>query len=395
MESLSKVLTFFYIAVIILPMLPQLITKDDSVSEQLSQVKSMKDILMSGEIILPKIGDITSGEIISISKNYILIDLGALGTGIVYPKEFYESTSAHKELKAGMTVSSVLLDIENEDGFRELSLKQAQMTSAWQDIKDKRDKGEVITTKIININKGGLIVEINGIQGFLPLSQLGPEHYPKVDGGDTSKIVQVLQKYRNQDFQVKILDFSEAENRLIVSEKIILNDKLKEEIAKFKVGDIVEGEVTDITDFGAFVKITDGLDGLVHISEIDWKMIDNPRDILGVGQKIKAKIATIEGSKVSLSIKALKPDPWLDIEKKYQVGQVVEGKVVKITSYGVLVRLEEDLIGLILNTEFGDKKAEEAVEIEKTYPMAIVSISPAEHKLLLTLERNSQKQEEK
>src|SRR3989344_9658264 len=133
MESLSKVLTFFYIAVIILPMLPQLITKDDSVSEQLSQVKSMKDILMSGEIILPKIGDITSGEIISISKNYILIDLGALGTGIVYPKAFYESTSAHKELKAGMTVSSVLLDIENEDGFRELSLKQAQMTSAWQD----------------------------------------------------------------------------------------------------------------------------------------------------------------------------------------------------------------------------------------------------------------------
>lgn len=354
---------------------------------QTMPIKSMKDILVSGEINLPKVNEILTGKIISASKNAVLVDLGPLGTGVVFPSQFYDSTSAQKELKPGVTISAVLLDIENDDGFRELSLKQAQMTSAWQDIKNKRDSGEIITTKIVNINKGGLIIEINGIQGFLPLSQLNPEHYPKVEGGDTTKIVQALQKFRNQDFQVKILDFNEEENRLIVSEKIILNDKLKEEISKFKLGDVVEGEVTDVTDFGAFIKINEALEGLVHISEIDWKIIDNPRDVLSVGQKIKAKIASIEGNKISLSIKALKPDPWVDVDKKYQVGQTVQGEVVKITNYGALIKLQEDLIGLILNSEFGEKKPEEVIEIGKTYAFAIINILPAEHKLLLTLER--------
>lgn len=352
-----------------------------------SQIRGMKEILASVEVDLPQIGQVIKGNIISISKSSVLIDLGALGTGIVYPGEFYESTSAQKDLKVGINISAILLDIENEDGFRELSLRQAQMTSAWQDIKEKKENGEIITTKIMNINKGGLIIEMNGIQGFLPLSQLNPDHYPKVDGGDTTKIVQVLQKYRNQDFQVKILDFNEAENRLIVSEKIILNDRLKEEINKFKVGDIVDGEITDVTDFGAFVKLNEAVEGLVHISEIDWKLIDDPREILTVGQKIKAKIANIESNKISLSIKALKPDPWIDVDKKFQVGQALQGEVVKITNYGVLVKIAEDLIGLILKTEFGEKRAEEVLEIGKSYPMAIVSILPTEHKLLLTLER--------
>ncbi len=351
-----------------------------------AQIKGMREILAMTEISLPKIGDIIEGEIINTGKSHVLLDLGSLGTGIVYPGEFYESAQAHRDLQKGMAVPAVLLDIENEDGFRELSLRQAQMTSAWQDIKDRKDSGEVITTKITNINKGGLIVEINGIQGFLPLSQLGPEHYPKVEGGDISKIVQALQKYRGQDFQVKILDFNEAENRLIVSEKIILNDKLKEEIEKFKVGDITTGEITDVTDFGAFIKINEALEGLIHISEIDWKMIDDPRDVLSVGQNVKAKIVNIEGNKISLSIKALKPDPWVDLDKKYQVGQIVNGEVVKITNYGVLVKLEEDLIGLVLNAEFGDRNPKEAVEIGKIYSMAIINILPSEHKLLLTLQ---------
>jgi len=351
-----------------------------------SSIKNMKDIMAVTEFNIPKSGDVISGHILSTGKSQIFIDLGELGTGVVYPSEFYENPEAHKKLEVGAAISAILLDLENEDGLRELSLKQAQQSSAWQDVKEKRDTGEIITTKIININKGGLLIEINGIQGFLPLSQLSPEHYPKVEGGETSKIVQVLQTYRNHEFRVKILDFNEVENRLIVSEKAVLDNELKEKIKNLSVDDVVEGEITDVTDFGAFVKINDGIEGLIHISEIDWKIIDNPRDILSPGQKIKAKIKDIEGNKISLSIKALKPDPWIDIDKKYQVGKTVQGEVVKITNYGVLIKLEDDLMGLILNAEFGTKKPEEIVEIGKSYPMAIVNIDPKEHKMLLTIQ---------
>ncbi|PIR41060.1 MAG: 30S ribosomal protein S1 [Candidatus Yanofskybacteria bacterium CG10_big_fil_rev_8_21_14_0_10_46_23] len=348
-------------------------------------LESMKDILGATNFELPQEGEIISGQVMRRSKNNILVDLGALGTGVVYPREFYESQSILSSLKVGDKVSGILLDIENDEGYRELSLRKAHMTTAWEDIRQKKESGEAISTRIININKGGLIVEINGIQGFLPLSQLSAEHYPKVEGGETSKIVQVLQGYRNQDFLVKILDFSKEDQKLIVSEKLVLDEKVKEKIAAYSIGDIIKGTVTDVTDFGAFVKIEDGVEGLIHISEIDWKIIDNPRDILEAGQAIEAKIVNIDGSKISLSTKALQPDPWENIEKKHSVGQEVQGTVVKVTSYGVLVKLEDNIIGIILNTEFGDKKAEEVIKLGETYPMAIVNIDLPEHKMLLTL----------
>ncbi len=366
---------------------------------------SMKDLLAKSSFNLPKPGDIVGGEIISISKNSVLIDLGSLGTGIVYPGEFYDNTTLQKSLKAGQQISGVLLDIENEDGYRELSLKRAQMTTAWEDIRKKKETGEVITTKIININKGGLIVEINSVQGFLPLSQLAPEHYPKIEGGDTTKIVQALQKFRNQDIQIKIIDFSAEENRLIVSEKAINDAQLKEEVMKFNVGEIVDAEVTDVTDFGAFVnipvpgsesisedgteKIKSKVEGLIHISEIDWKIIDNPRNVLKSGQTVKAKIISIDGNKISLSLKALKSNPWEKIEEKYQVGQIVSGEVLKMTSYGALVKLDEEISGFLPTSELTDKKVEEAPKLGDKITAAIVSIDSKERRILLTLEKNA------
>ncbi len=357
----------------------------------------MKDILAKTDIDLPKPGSIVQGEILSVSKNAVMVDLGPLGTGMVYPGEFYDNTTLQKSLKAGQPITAVFLDIEDEDGlgFRELSLKRAQRTTAWEDIKEKRDKGEIITTKIVNINKGGLIVEINGVQGFLPLSQLSPDHYPKVEGGDTTKIVQALQKFRNQDFQVKILDFSEEENRLIVSEKAISEANVQEEIAKFTIGETVTGAVTDVTDFGAFVMLpaktegAAGIEGLIHISEIDWKIIDNPRDVLHSGQEVEAKIISIEGNKISLSLKALKADPWEHALEKYSVGQSLEGKVVKITNYGALVSLDDEITGLIPLAEFADKKPSEVLTMGGQQRVAIVSLDPKEHKMLLTLQKSA------
>jgi small subunit ribosomal protein S1 len=414
-----------------------------------NQPISMKELLARSEFGLPKIGEILNGEVITVSKNFVLIDLGALGTGIVYPGEFYDNPSLQKALKPGQQVSAVLLDLENEEGYRELSLKRAQKTTSWQDIKNKKESGEIIETKVININKGGLIVEISGIQGFLPLSQLLPEHYPKVEGGDTTKIVQALQKFRNQDIKVKIIDFSESENKLIVSERAITDAQLKEEIAKLKVGDIVDAEITDVTDFGAFAaiiipesaekteastekaevpgsqptisgleSITEGklsqpvldeteiqekqkvqqgttkgrIEGLIHISEIDWKLIENPRDFLQVGQVVKAKIIDIDGNKISLSLKALKPNPWEKIEEKYTVGQTVNGEVAKITNYGALIQLNEGIYGLVPASEFGDKKPSDFLKVGDKINVAIVSIDAKEHRIILTLQKDEEKQ---
>ncbi len=373
---------------------------------------------------LPKVGEVMAGEIISVSKNAVLVDLGPLGTGIVYPSEFYDNPEIQKTLKAGQQVSAILLDIENDDGYRELSLKQAQMTTAWEDIRNKKESGQIITTKVININKGGLIVEIDGVQGFLPLSQLAPEHYPKVEGGDTTKIVQALQKMRGQDIQIKIIDFSEDENRLIASEKAINEEQLKDEVAKLKVGEVVDAEVTEVTDFGAFVAITitpeaasqpqvekqnlrqpelvpseippepekkpsARIEGLIHISEIDWKLVENPRDLLKQGEIVKAKIIAIEGSKVSLSLKALKPNPWEGVEQKYSAGQTITGEILKITNYGVIVKLDEELNGMIPISEFGEKKPPDSLKLGENINVAIVSIDVKDHKIFLTLQNPS------
>src|SRR5258708_3840160 len=286
-----------------------------------TDIKSMKDLLLKEEFFLPKPGSILSGTVINISKANVIVDLGPIGIGIVYPGEFYDNPDRMKTLKAGDAVSAMLIELENDEGYRELSLKAAQITTAWQDIKEKKESGEVMNTQIININKGGLIVEVSGVQGFLPLSQLSGEHYPKVDGGDTTKIVQALQKFKGQTFRVKILDFSEAENKLIVSERAIQEEAAKEELSKLTVGDVVEGVITEVTDFGAFVKLSETLDGLIHSSEIDWKFIEDPREILHIGDTVSAKIISLDGGRVSLSLKALKDDPWVTIDSLYQVGQ--------------------------------------------------------------------------
>ena len=354
-----------------------------------NSIKSMKDLLSREGFDLPKAGQIIQGEVINISKSSAIIDLGSIGIGIVYPGQFYDNPDRMKSLKKGDRISAMLVELENEDGYRELSLKAAQLTTAWEDIRLKMEGGELVTTTIANINKGGLIVEVSGIQGFLPLSQLSSEHYPKVEGGDTTKIVQALQKFKGQQFTVKILDFNEAENKLIVSERAIKEGAAKEELAKLKVGDEIEGEITEVTDFGAFVRLSDSLDALIHSSEIDWKFIENPKDILHAGEKVKTKIINLDQNtgRVFLSLKALKEDPWLKAEEKYPAGQKLKGKVIKVRQNGAFIELPGDIIGFLPASELGDKNISEIIEAGKEYNMAVVSIDPKEHKLLLTLEK--------
>jgi len=338
---------------------------------------------------LPKAGQIIQGEVINISKSSAVIDLGPMGIGIVYPGQFYDNPDRMKTLKKGDKVSAMLIELENEEGYRELSLKSAQLTTAWEDIREKMERGELLIISIVNINKGGLIVEVSGIQGFLPLSQLSSEHYPKVEGGDTTKIVQALQKFKGQQFTVKIIDFNEAENKLIVSERAIKEGAAKEELAKLNVGDTIEGEVTEVTDFGAFVRLSDSLDALIHSSEIDWKFIENPKEVMHAGEKIKAKIINLDQAtgRVFLSLKALKDDPWLKAGEKYEAGQKLKGKVIKVKHNASFVELPGDIIGILPSSELNPS---DTIEAGKEYDMAIVSIDPKEHKLTLTLEKKSE-----
>ncbi|MDP3697202.1 MAG: S1 RNA-binding domain-containing protein [Candidatus Taylorbacteria bacterium] len=372
-----------------------------SATDSSTQIKSMKDLLAKEDFGLPKAGQLLQGEIISVSKSNVFFDLGSIGIGIVYPGQFYDNPDRMRGLKKGDKVSVMLIELENDEGYRELSLKAAQLTTAWEDIREKMEKGELVNTTIININKGGLIVEISGVQGFLPLSQLSSEHYPKVEGGDTTKIVQALQKFKGQEFKVKIIDFNEAENKLIVSERAIKEEVAKEELTKLTVGQTVDGEITEVTDFGAFVRLSDTLDALIHSSEIDWKFIDNPKDVLKAGEKIKAKIINLDltTGRVFLSLKALKDDPWLKIE--YQAGQKIKGKVIKIRQNGAFVELPGDpkspggdgagIIGVLPASELGGKSPAEVLEQGKEYDLAIVSIDAKEHKLSLTLDNKPPK----
>ncbi|MDD2696549.1 MAG: S1 RNA-binding domain-containing protein [Candidatus Pacebacteria bacterium] len=348
----------------------------------------MKELLEKNNLIKPaQVGKIVEGKVIGKARSAIFLDLGPIGTGIIYGKEFQEAKEALKGLKIGETLFSKIVDLENDQGYIELSLSQASDELTWEKLRQVKEKGETITVKISGANKGGLLSEVFDVPAFLPVSQLLPENYPRVEKGDTSKIIKELQKFIGKDMEVKVFDLDSREGKLILSEKAKEDEKIKEILKSYKVGDVVEGEITGITDFGVFMKFgKEGLEGLVHISELDWQLIEDPADIVKVGEKIKAKIISISESKVSLSLKALKKDPWLDIETKYKKGDVVDGKVTKLNPYGAFVQLTPKIQGLCHISEFGTKsKMETMLKVGEKYKFQILEIQPKEHRMSLKL----------
>jgi small subunit ribosomal protein S1 len=330
----------------------------------------MKELIEKNNLLKPaQVGKIVEGKIIGKERAAVFLDLGPLGTGIIYGKEFQEAKEELKNLKIGDTVFAKIIDLENEEGYIELSLNQASNELTWEKLLEKKEKGETIQVKILGANKGGLLAEVFGIPGFLPVSQLLPEHYPRVEKGDTAKILKELQKFIGKEMTVKIFDLDPRQEKLILSEKAKDDEKIKEILKNYKVGEIVEGEITGLTDFGVFIKFgKEKLEGLIHISELDWQLIEDPADIVKVGDKVKAKILSIADGKVSLSLKALKKDPWQDIEKKYKKGDIITGEVTKFNPYGAFVKIAPKIQGLCHISEFGTKsKMEAALKINEKY----------------------------
>lgn len=346
---------------------------------------------------IPKVADVVTGKVISMAKNEIRVDIDGYKTGVVRGRELFAEAGEYADLKVGDEVEATVIEMENELGEVELSFRYAGQQKAWEVLRKAMDSGEIIPAKIIEANKGGLLARVNHVNGFLPVSQLSPDNYPRVSGGDKIKILEKLKSFVGTSMDVKVIDVNEREEKLIVSEKAVWEEAQKGVLDKYKVGDVVEGVITAIADFGVFVKF-DNLEGLVHISEIAWQRIDHPRDLVKVGETVKAEVIGIEGSKIFLSMKKLIQDPWKAVGEKYKVGDVVEGKILKINPFGFFVELDPDIHGLAHISELSKKPVKSVSDIAKvgdTLKFKIVSIEPEQHRLGLSLKAMEEGSDEK
>lgn len=357
-------------------------------SAKAQTAQTMQELVSSGvDIRVLKEGDTVEGNLISVGKNEVYVDLEGYGIGVVRGRELYDDQATLASLKPGDKVFVSVVEAENKEGMVELSMRQAGQERVWQALKEKMESKDVVRTKILEANKGGLMVEVNGVMGFLPVSQLSLEHYPRVEEGDKSRILNVLHGYVGQFFDVQIITADQEEEKLIVSEKAVFEKELTNKLSQLKIGQVVEGTVTGVVDFGAFVKFGE-LEGLVHISELAWQRIENPRNIIKVGDKVTAKVISIDKGRVSLSVKQLQQDPWLEAVKKYQIGQTVTGAVSKIMPFGVFVELDKDIAGLCHIMELSHeavKSTEDVLKIGEEKTFKIISIEPGEHRLGLSL----------
>lgn len=378
--------------------------KDDTAAETLKEAAILVDSLplvgktpaeekketLMGKIIKdtanpPAVGDLVEGTVLNVEKSKVFIDLPPFGTGIIYGREYINARDVIKKVNVGDKIAAKVVDVENEDGYIELSLREARTAMIWSEAESAiRDK-KIIELTVKEANKGGLMLEWQGIVGFLPASQLKTEHYPRVQDGDKDKILEVLRKLVGEKISVSVISAIPKEGKLIFSEKSPETKDKEKIVGKYTVGDEVEGNITGIVDFGVFVKIEEGLEGLVHISEIDWALVENPRLLFKVGQAVKVKIIEIKDGKISLSIKALKPNPWIEAAKKYKKDDTVKAVVIKFNKHGALASIEEGVAGLVHISEFGtEAKLHTTLELGKTYTFKITLFDPKEQKMAMS-----------
>lgn len=339
----------------------------------------------------PNVGEVIKGTVISVGRNEVRLDIGGLAVGLIRGPEL----DKHMDLRVGDEVEATVLELDNEFGELELSLKGAGRRRSWEKIRELIKENGVIQVKVLDANKGGLVTRVEGIPAFVPVSQLSPANYPRVAGGEKSKIQEKLKQLVGQTLDVKLLDVNEEEEKIVVSEKAVWETKQESVLAKYKVGDLVEGDVTAVTDFGAFVRFDANLEGLVHISEIAWQRIDHPSDVLKVGDHVRAEIINIEGSKIFLSMKKLVEDPWKSVAKKYELNQWVKGRVLKINPFGLFVELDPDIHGLAHISELGQKPVKDVNEVARVgdeFEFRIISIDPENHRLGLSLRKEKEKE---
>lgn len=349
---------------------------------------TMDDLLNSSEVVELAAGAVTEGTITSIKKHEMWVDLGAQGVGVVMRREIDRA----QPLEVGQSITVSVVDPEIEDGCALLSMKRAVKDRGWDELQRAFEAEEAVDIVPYGANRGGLLVELEGVRGFLPVSQLAAGHYPRVSGADKDEILQKLNSLVNKVLKVRILDVSRKDNKLIFSEKEAVKDDMQARFSELKVGDEVEGTVTGVIDFGAFMNV-DGIEGLVHISEISWERVDNPRNYVKVGDVVKAKIIAIDKDRLSLSLKQMTEDPWLNEVNMIKKGDEVEGKITRITPFGAFVQLGPSVEALVHVSEMGDDESvdpEQLFKLNETKKFKVIDIDIEGHKIALSLKNGKE-----
>lgn len=345
---------------------------------------TMDDLLEQQDLAALKSGDVVQATVIEIKKHEIWLDLGPRGIGVVLRREI-----GNQKLEMGQEITASVIDPEIEEGYGLLSLRKAVKDRGWDELARIVADEEVIEVTAYDANRGGLLIEIEGIRGFMPVSQLSADNYPRVSSADKDEILQKLNALIGKSLRVRILDASRKDNKLIFSEKAAIKDDMQAKFAQLTVGDTVKGGVTGVIDFGAFVNVG-GIEGLIHISEISWERVEDPRKYIKTGDKIEAKIIAIDKDRLSLSIKQLTEDPWLKDVEKFKKDQIVEGKITRITPFGAFVQLTPAVEALVHVSEMGGGE-EDGVDPEKIFKLnetkkfKVLDINTDSRKIALSL----------
>ncbi len=334
----------------------------------------------------PSAGDLVEGTIVALTRSRLYVDLPPFGTGLIYGREYLNAADVLRKANIGDVITAKVVDPAGREGYIELSLKEARQAAIWSEAEQAIAAGTLYTLTVDEANKGGLILAWQGIPGFLPASQLAKEHYPRVANGDKEKILAELSKLVGQALPVRIITADAREGKLIFSERSGNEEEEKASlIDKYQVGDVVEGEVTGVVDFGVFVKLEPGLEGLAHISELDWGLVEDPRALFKVGQALRVKVIDIRDGKISLSVKALEENPWHAAREKYAKGMEVPGVIIKYNKHGALASIEEGVAGLVHVSEFPSaEELRSTLELGKTYPLTISLFEPEGQRMTLS-----------
>lgn len=346
---------------------------------------TMDDLLANEQVGSLTQGEVVDGTIMSVRKHEVLIDLGPLGVGFVPRREI----GFGQKLEEGASVTASVVDTEMDNGYSLLSLRKAAKDRGWDEVQRMVDDGETIEVTAYDANRGGLLIELEGVRGFLPVSQLSAEHYPRVGSSDKDEILQRLNALVGKSIKVRILDADRKANKLIFSEKEAIKEGLAGRFEKLKVGDTVSGVVTGVVDFGAFVNV-EGIEGLIHISEISWERVNNPGDYVRVGDNVEARIIAIDKDRLSLSLKQLQEDPWMKEVDEFKKGASVEGTVTRITPFGAFVQISPAVEALVHVSELGEGEGadpEKVFKLNERKQFKVLEVDKESRKISLSLKK--------
>lgn len=357
--------------------------------------QTMESLLNEQElnVDLPQPGEIRTGVIASISHSQILVSIGAKSEGVISGRDLDQLSAEERDaLKVGQEVHVFVVNPEDANGNVVLSFKRAQEQLSWENADKLLESNSVIESKITGFNKGGLIVAVEGLRGFVPSSQVSALRRTQTTG-DTPE--QRWQKMVGQPITVRVVEVDRERRRLILSERAASTESrqsLKERVLdELEPGQIYTGRVTSLANFGAFINVN-GADGLVHLSELSWDHIEHPKEVLEVGQEIKVKVINVDREKkrIGLSVRALQEDPWRSRVQKYSVGQLVEGVITRLTKFGAFARLEGDIEGLIHISEIAEHRIEHPKEVLKegeVKSLRVIRIDADQHRIGLSLRK--------